>query len=88
MRTLNDLFKSLRGVFPEACLDERKQLLTRGVYYVVDNLYGFDSALDFRNSYILYNGRFDPYPACGCSYSGAASCHSGSESSVIKANLE
>ena len=65
---------------------QRLTLLTaavkRGGCYAVDNLRGPDSAVAVRYSYIIYDGRSDPYSARNCHYSGAGTGHSGAEDHV------
>ena len=55
----------------------------KGGCYALDNLYGPDSAVVVRYSYIIYHGWPDPYSARNCHYSGAGTRHSRAEGSLV-----
>jgi hypothetical protein len=48
----------------------------------VDNLYGPDSVVVVRYSYIIYHGWPDPHSACNRHYCGSGTYHSRAEDPV------
>lgn len=54
----------------------------------MDNLFGADNPVAFRNGHFVYHGRFDPYPAGNCNNHGAGEHYSREKISFVVQKAE